>query len=122
MRKRAPSPAIVISIIALVFAVAGTALAGMATISVLSKKEMKQTRRLAKAEIRRAAPGLSVEHAKSADIAAASNHAASADTAADANQLGGNPAGDFQRRLWAVVRADGSLARGAGVISSSGAG
>jgi hypothetical protein len=43
LRGRKPSPAMVISIVALVFALAGSAAAGVATISVLSKKEKKQT-------------------------------------------------------------------------------
>jgi hypothetical protein len=59
----------VISIIALVFSIAGAAMAGVATVSVLSKKEKKQTRRIAEAEIGKAAPGLSVKHAGSADSA-----------------------------------------------------
>ncbi len=58
-----PSPAMVVSIIALVFALAGSAAAGVATISVLNKKEKKQTRNIAKDEINKAAPGLSVANA-----------------------------------------------------------
>jgi hypothetical protein len=57
--------------------------------------------------------------AKSADTA---TNAKSADLATNASQLGGKPAGEFQGRLWAVVRADGTLARGAGVISTTGEG
>lgn len=67
IRGKGPSPALVVSIIALVFAVAGTAVAGVATISVLSKKEKKQTRKIAKSEIKKAAPGLSVASADSAN-------------------------------------------------------
>ena len=62
-----PSPAMVTSIVALVFAVAGTSVAGVATISVLSKKEKKQTSKIAKKEINKAAPGLSVASATNAD-------------------------------------------------------
>jgi hypothetical protein len=40
LRGRKPSPAIVVSIIALVFALAGSAAAGVATISVLSSREL----------------------------------------------------------------------------------
>jgi hypothetical protein len=65
-----PSPATVISIVALVFAVTGTAVASVATVSVLSKKEKKQTRNIADAEIGKAAPGLSVKHADSAGAVA----------------------------------------------------
>ena len=61
MRRRfsdkRPSPATAISIVALVFAVAGTAVAGVATVSVLSKKEKRQARNIAKAEVRSSATG-----------------------------------------------------------------
>jgi hypothetical protein len=63
VRAKTPSPAMVVAIAALVFSVVGTAAAGVATISVLSKKEKKQTRNIAKAEINKAAPGLSVANA-----------------------------------------------------------
>ena len=56
-RGRKPSPAMVVSIIALVFALAGSAVAGVATISKLSKKEKKQTRNIAKNEINKARTG-----------------------------------------------------------------
>jgi hypothetical protein len=62
-RVRTPSPAMVVAITALVFAVAGTAVAGVATISALSKKEKKQTRNIADSEITKQAPGLSVANA-----------------------------------------------------------
>jgi hypothetical protein len=67
LRGRKPSPAMVVSIIALVLALAGSAVAGVATISVLSKKEKKQTRKIAKNEIKKAAPGLSVASAQIAN-------------------------------------------------------
>ena len=70
-RGRKPSPAMVVSIIALVFALAGSAVAGVATISKLSKKEKKQTRNIAKNEINKAAPGLSVANATNAQSAGA---------------------------------------------------
>jgi hypothetical protein len=63
LRGSKPSPAMVVSIVALVFALAGSAAAGVATISVLSKKEKKQTRNIAKDEINKAAPSLSVANA-----------------------------------------------------------
>ena len=62
MRKR-PSPSMAVAIVALVFAVVGTAVASVATISVLTKKEKQQTRNIAKQEISNAAPGLSVANA-----------------------------------------------------------
>jgi hypothetical protein len=67
LRARRPSPAMFVSMIALVFALAGTGVASVATISALSKKEKKQTRNIAKDEIKKAAPGLSVAKAGSAD-------------------------------------------------------
>ena len=66
-KGRTPSPATVISIVALIFAVTGSALAAVATVSVLSKKEKKQTRKIADKQITKRSPGLSV---KRADIAA----------------------------------------------------
>jgi hypothetical protein len=67
MLKKRPSPSMVVAIIALVFALVGTAIGSVATISVLNKKEKKQTRNIADSEENKLAPGLSVAHAKSAD-------------------------------------------------------
>lgn len=67
IRGRKPSPAMVVAIVALVFAIGGTSVASVATISALSKKEKKQTRSIAKNEINKAAPGLSVAKANVAD-------------------------------------------------------
>jgi hypothetical protein len=53
----------VLSIIAVVFSLAGTGAASVATISALSKKEKKQTRNIADSEITKKAPGLSVANA-----------------------------------------------------------
>ncbi|MGA8804901.1 MAG: hypothetical protein WB462_13330 [Solirubrobacterales bacterium] len=63
MRKKRPSAPMVLSIIAVVFALAGTGVASVATISALSKKEKKQTRNIADNEITKKAPGLSVSNA-----------------------------------------------------------
>jgi hypothetical protein len=84
LRGSKPSPAMVVSIIALVFALAGSAAAGVATISVLSKKEKKQTRNIAKDEINKAAPGLSVASAANADNATNAQTATNATTAESA--------------------------------------
>jgi hypothetical protein len=67
LRGKSPSPAMVVAIIALVFAVAGTGVASVATISALNKKEKKQTRNIADSEITKKAPGLSVANAANAD-------------------------------------------------------
>jgi hypothetical protein len=69
LRGRKPSPAMVVSIFALVFALAGSAAAGVATISALSKKEKKQTRNIADSEVNKLAPGLLVGNAVNAQTA-----------------------------------------------------
>ena len=81
LRGRKPSPAMVVSIIALVFALAGSAAAGVATVSVLSKKEKKQTRNIANSEIDKRAPGLSVASAQSAANATSATNATNAQSA-----------------------------------------
>ncbi len=90
MRRR-PSPSLAISIAALIVALAGTAIAGVATVSKLSKSEKKQVRRLADQEIDKKAPGLAV---KSAGVA-----------------------GDVSNQLWAVIAANGTLVRSNGHIT-----
>src|SRR5262245_18850717 len=80
VRRKVPSPAMVVAIIALGFAVAGSAVATVATVSVLSKKEKKQTRNIAKDEINKAAPGLSVASAANAQNATNAQNAAMANT------------------------------------------
>src|SRR4051812_43307173 len=62
-KKKRPSAPMVLSIIAVVFSLAGTGAASVATISALSKKEKKQTRNIADSEITKKAPGLSVANA-----------------------------------------------------------
>jgi ABC-type Na+ efflux pump permease subunit len=59
-KLRKPSPALVLSVVAIVLALAGTGVASVATISALSKKEKKQTRNIADSEVNKLAPGLSV--------------------------------------------------------------
>jgi hypothetical protein len=83
MREKRPSAPMVLSIIAVVFSLAGTGAASVATISALSKKEKKQTRNIAKNEIGKAAPGLSVANALNAQ------------NAANADKLGGQPASSY---------------------------
>ncbi len=76
-----PSPGTIFGLLALVVAVAGTAIAGpLATTSVLNKKEKKQVKNIAKSQINKLAPRLSV---------------ASANTAANASALQGQPASAF---------------------------
>ena len=86
--KRRPSPSMIVAIAALVVAVAGTAIAGpLGQISVLNKKEKKQTRNISKQEIKKAAPGLSVAKAVNADRA---TDATNATNATNATTVGGH--------------------------------
>jgi hypothetical protein len=80
--KRLPSPALVISAIALIVAVGG----GTFAIAALSRPKIKNiARRQANVQIKKRAPGLSVLHAQTADTATNANHATSADTATTAD-------------------------------------
>jgi hypothetical protein len=83
--RRRPSPSLVISIVALVVALTGTAVAGVATISKLSKSEKTKVRGLADQEIDKKAPGLSVKSATTA--------------------------GDVTNQMWAVIGPSAGLVR-----------
>ena len=87
IRTSRPSPAIVVAVLALVAALAGTALAGPnATTSAISKKKAKKiAKKQAINQINELAPGLSVAKAESAD------------TAANASALGGLAANQLVR-------------------------
>jgi hypothetical protein len=64
---RRPRPEVVISVLAIIAAVAGTAFAGpLASESVLSKKEKKQTKNITAGVLNQLAPGLSVAKAANA--------------------------------------------------------
>ena len=94
-RTRLPSPALLISVIALIAAVGGGTLA----IASSGKK-------LVNKQITKRAPGLSVAHAVSAD------------TASNANSLGGAPPSAYESRpQWALVKADGTILAQSGGIS-----
>lgn len=83
--RHRPAPGTVLGLIALVVAVAGTAFADpLATNSVLNKKEKKQTRNIARAEIAKAAPNLSVRNAQTATNATNATNAANAANATNA--------------------------------------
>jgi hypothetical protein len=77
--RRLPSPALIVSMLALVVAIGGGSFA-LATST--ATKEKKIAKRVAKQLIHRKAPGLSVNHARSADMA---THAISADQATHAD-------------------------------------
>jgi hypothetical protein len=84
-----PSAAIVVGVLALVAALAGTALAGSdATTSAPSKKKVKKiAKRQAKKQIKKLAPGLSVAHAETANTANTANSATQAQNAGTANRV-----------------------------------
>jgi hypothetical protein len=69
--RSAPSPAMIIAALALVLALAGTAIAApdIATRAVTKSKVKKIAKKQAKKQIRKKAPGLSVLHADTADTA-----------------------------------------------------
>ena len=71
IKRTRPSPAILISVIALVAALGGSAVAEVATTSKLNKKEKKEVGKIAKKkankQIEKKAPGLDVNSAKTAD-------------------------------------------------------
>jgi hypothetical protein len=80
LKRRRPAPGTVLGLIALIVALAGTAVAGpLATTSVLNKKDKKQIRKMARAEIAKAAPGLTVANAANAANAAQAGNAGTVD-------------------------------------------
>jgi hypothetical protein len=81
-QPRMPSPAILVAVLALVAALAGTAVAGPdASTSALTKSKVK---RIADKVISKRAPTLSVAHAASADSATNATNAVHADSATNA--------------------------------------
>jgi hypothetical protein len=117
-QPRMPSPAILVAALALIAAVAGTAVAGPdASTSAITKKKVKK---IAAKQINKLAPDLSVAHAASADRADTAGTATNADTATNAQRLGGSSPNAFQRTVrWAVV--EGS-ATGASVVRGNATG
>src|SRR5215211_2535000 len=83
IKELRPSPGLLVAVLALVAAVAGTAVAGpAATTSKLGKKKVAK---IADQEINKLAPGLSVAHAESANSAIHANTATDAENAASAD-------------------------------------
>lgn len=91
-----PSPALIVAMIALVLALAGTSLAG-GTAAKISKKNVKA---IAAKQIDKLAPGLDVNSAKTATTADSATTAATADSAKIASNV-----------LSANVHEDGSMLR-----------
>jgi hypothetical protein len=96
IRSSRPSPAIIVAVLALVAALAGTAVAGPnASTSAVSKKKVKKiAKKQAVKQINELAPGLSVANAVNAQNAATADNAANA---GDATNLGGVAASDYRR-------------------------
>jgi hypothetical protein len=117
---RTPSPALVISLVALFVALGGTSLAASKAIATGHHKDKKADTRL----IKKLAPKLSVKHAKTANSATSATsatnaaHATSADSATDATQLGGVAASGYQKApRWALVQPDGTIVAQSGGIT-----
>jgi hypothetical protein len=92
-KRRRPSPAMIVAGLALIIALAGTAMAAPTAIkSILNKKEKKQVKNISKNQVTALAPGLSVKHANTADTA---------NKASDADALGG-----VELKNIAVARSD----------------
>ena len=100
-KGRRPSPSMIIASTALIIALAGTAVAAPTAIkSVLDKGEKKQVKKIAKKEIRKAAPGLSVANATNAQ------------NATNADKLGGQPGSSYAPATTlrtALVAANGTV-------------
>jgi hypothetical protein len=112
-----------VAIAALVIAIAGTAVASVGTISVLTKNDKKQIKKIAgkvaDQRIRSASSGLVVRSAGSADTAKVADTAKAADSAKVAGTA--TVADSVSSQLWAIVHADGTLLRGSPGIVSAGA-
>lgn len=110
---RVPSPALVISVIALVIAVGGGAFA-------VASSDSKQDKKIAKKVVKKMAPSLSVSHAKTADQASKAASATRADTAGNAENLGGEPAAAYEARVqWALVKSDGTILAQSGGLADN---
>lgn len=133
--KQKPSPALIVSILALFVALVGTAVAGPLAEVSLNKAEKTEIRKISRkiaakvsdGRITARAPGLSVASAQSANSAGSAQTARSAQTAqsaVDAKQLGGLGSDQYQRRvtgscaeseLVQSIGADGGVACGRSV-------
>lgn len=130
-RFHLPSPALVISMIALSLVLGGTAVAASTAGHADKKADTKLVKKLA--------PSLSVKHAKTANSATNATHATSADsatnatnathatsadsatsatTAGNANALGGSAPSAYQKAVvWAEIEGDGTIDAQSGGIT-----
>ena len=107
MKRLRPSASMLVAVLALVIAVAGSALAGpTATQSKKKHADAKQDRKLVKSMLK----GATVKHAKSADSAASAGNSAN---------LGGLPPSAYQGRVrWALVDTSGTIVAQSGGITN----
>lgn len=128
--RRLPSPALVISSIALIAAIGGGSFAFANSDKNLNKVTNSKVKKISKQQIKKAAPGLAVDHANSADSASSATnatnadnaaHAAAADTATSADTA--TTAASAQPVAFAHINADGTLdtanSKGVGAVQSS---
>jgi sortase (surface protein transpeptidase) len=85
LNRERPAAALLVAVVSLIFAVAGTSVASVATISALTKKEKKQVKKIAKKQ----AKTYFNANIKGASVARADT-ATSAQTAVNAEALSGN--------------------------------
>jgi hypothetical protein len=90
-----PSPALIVAILALVAALSGAAIAQPVANTAVSKKKVKK---IAKKQINKLAPGLSVDNA---------------------DNLGGDPAGDYTQARYAKVNANGTVGETKGISQAN---
>lgn len=103
---RRPSPAMIVAMVAVILAVAGTATAA------LKGKDNKSDVRIADSEIVAKAGGLAVQSANTAQTAA------NAARATNSDQLGGAGPDAYQQRIrWAIVDASGTITAQSGGIT-----
>ena len=112
-RNRRTPASVILVVVALVVAAAGSAIAagqsdtgraGSDAAAALTKQQVKKiAKKVAKREIRKAAPTLSVAHATTADSATRAGTANTATTAASANLLNGFAASDLARATTATA-------------------
>jgi hypothetical protein len=111
--RNRPSAAMIVAVLAVSLGLGGSAVAAS---GVLTKKQVKQVKRISDKQITKRAPGLAVASAKRADTAARADTAKSADTATRAgtatradSATSADTAGRATNVYAANVNADGAL-------------
>jgi hypothetical protein len=105
--RNRPSAAMIVAVLAVSLGLGGSAVAAS---GVLTKKQVKQVKRISDKQITKRAPGLAVASAKRADTAARADTAKNADTATRADTAtSADTAGRATNVYAANVNADGAL-------------